>query len=169
MLNSRVRLYLAFLILALVVTILTTRVKTDISAFVVSGDNAEELLLANEMQAGALSRRIIVSVSALDDKTIPPNFMDELIRGLSGIPGVVDVWRSEQSRVAEQAIQSVYARYGPNLYSLDPESDLPRLLSAESLERRAGMLKQALLSPQASRIKKIALVDPLLLDLIVIR
>jgi predicted exporter len=161
--NWRIWLFLAGLIAVLVFTTLTIRIKTDISAFVISGNNAEEILLASEMQSGALSRRILLSVTAQDNNPIPRKLTGDLIREWSRIPGVADVWRPEQARVALDSIELVYAGFGANLYSLNPQQDLDQLLSVEGLDQKAGMLRQALLSPEASRIKKIATVDPLLL------
>ena len=43
---------------------LSVEFKTDLSAFIIAGDNAEELLLASEMQSGALSRRYLLSVGS---------------------------------------------------------------------------------------------------------
>ena len=163
MLNRRIGLFLAALVGVLIAAVWTTTIKTDISTFVVSGDNTEEVLLANEMQSGALSRRIILLLTAQDDKTVTPGLVNDLIRGLTEISGVIDVWRPEQSRVTEDSIRSVYARYGANLYSLYPETEVPRLLSSEGLEERARILKSALLSPQGSQIKNIAQIDPMLL------
>ncbi|MCI0654548.1 MAG: MMPL family transporter [Methylococcaceae bacterium] len=163
MVNWRIWLFLAGLSAVLVFTAQTTRFKTELSAFLVSGDNAEEILLASQMQSGALSRRTLLSVTAPDKKPIPQKLTADLIREWSRIPGVSDVWRAEQTRVALDSIRSIYARYGANLYSLDPERELDHLLSAEGLDQRAGMLKQALLSPEGKRIKKIAAMDPLLL------
>ncbi|MGH8550181.1 MAG: MMPL family transporter, partial [Methylococcales bacterium] len=154
---------MAGLITVLVYTVLTVRIKTELSAFLISGDNAEEILLASEMQSGAMSRRTLLSVTALDKNTVPQKLTNDLVREWSRIPGVIDVWRPEQTRVAMDSIQSVYTGYGANLYSLNPEQELDRLLSVQGLEQRAGILKQALLSPEGNRVKKIATVDPLLL------
>ncbi len=163
MLNRRIGLFLAGLTAVLGLTVLTTRIKTDISAFVVSGDSAEEILLASEMQSGALSRRYILFVTAPDRENFPPGLIDDLIRGWSAIQRVTDIWRPDETRIDLDSIQSVYARHGPHLYSLDAKRDLDSLLSVEGLAQRAELLKRALLSPEGDRIKKIATMDPLLL------
>ena len=161
--DRRILLFSAGLIALLLATLITTRIQTDISAFAVAGDNAEEILLASEMQSGALSRRIILSISSADKSAVPHAFMRGLMDDLSAIDGVTEVWFPEESRVAMNSIQSLYASYGSNLYSLDPGPDLAELLSASRLQQRAVLLKQALLSPQGGEIKKIAQIDPLLL------
>lgn len=163
--NWRLVLYLAGLIVLIFYTVLTVRIKTDISAFIISGDSAEEILLASEMQSGTLSRRYILSVGSLEKNPIPTGFVSEFIDRLADLPGVVDVWRPGNNRLTADAIQSAYEGYGANLYSLSAESELDFLLSAEGLDQRAEMLRQALLSPQGNRVKQIARNDPLLLIL----
>lgn len=158
-------MFVAGLIAVVTWTVLTTRFKTDISAFVISGDNAEEILLASEMQSGALSRRYILSVVSPERERLPEYFIREFIAELSGIDGIVDIWRPEKSRLTVDAIQSIYAGYGANLHSLDPELELDPLFSADGLDQRAKMLREALLSAQGRRVKPIAEVDPLLLIL----
>ncbi len=139
--------------------------KTDLSAFIIAGDNAEEILLASEMQSGALSRRYLLSIGAKDKTDVSNKFIQALQDQLKAIDGVVDVWSPGKQGDVAQVMQSLYSQYGGGLYSLKPAQELEQLFSQKGLEQRAEMLKKSLLSPQGSMVKKIALQDPLLLTL----
>lgn len=145
--------------------VFTTQFKTDISAFVIAGDNAEEILLASEIQSGALSRRYILSVDAGEGHQVSAAFIQVWLENLKSISGVVDVWTTDEKRGAVEALSSVYAKHGAHLYSRNPERDLAEIFTETALLERAAGLKQALLSPQGQLIKKIAVQDPLLLSL----
>ena len=163
-LQWRKRLFFALLPILIIVTVLTTQVKTDISAFVIAGDNAEEILLASEMQSGSLSRRYILSIDLGTKTAAAKSFTDDFIAQLRNIEGVADVWQPGSERVSINAVQALYQAHGANLFSRNPEIELQQLFSEQGLHQRALFLKQALLSPQASTIKKIAVNDPLLLS-----
>ena len=156
-----------FLCLPLLISlaVFTTHFKTDISAFVIAGDNAEEILLASEIQSGTLSRRYILSVDAGEHKQVSPAFIQSWLKQIKAISGVVDVWMTGDNKAALATLSSLYAQHGAHLYSLYPEQALTKILTESALEERAAGLKQALLSPQARFIKKIAVQDPLLLSL----
>ncbi len=156
--------YLLPPILALI-TVLWVNFKTDLSAFIIAGDNAEEILLASEMQSGTLSRRYLLSVGALDKTNVSHHFIQTLEKQLATIEGVVDVWSPGQQSKITQAVQNVYGHYGNAFYSLEPHAYLASVFSTQGLEQKAAMLKKLLLSPQAAMIKKLALQDPLLLTL----
>ena len=156
-----------FLCLPLLVSlaIFTTQFKTDISAFIIAGDNAEEILLASEIQSGTLSRRYILSVDAGQHNQVSSSFIQTWLKHIKSISGVVDVWATDEKRGALGALSSLYAQYGAQLYSRYPEQDLNAIFTESTMQERAAGLKQALLSPQARLIKKIAVQDPLLLSL----
>ncbi|MGR9053440.1 MAG: MMPL family transporter, partial [Gammaproteobacteria bacterium] len=156
--------YLMPLLLAAAV-LSTVRLKTDLSAFVVAGDSAEALLLASEMQSGALSRRYLLSVDSGSEHPVDNAFIRAFESDLKAIDGIVDVWAPGQQNDAMQILKTVYGRYGSSLYSLDAERTLTELLTPEGLRQRAELLKALLLSPQATVFKPIALNDPLLLIL----
>jgi predicted exporter len=139
--------------------------KTDISAFIIAGDNAEEILLASEMQSGALSRRYLLSVGAEGGARVSKEFIRSFKDQLKKIDGVVDVWSPGKQGDVAQVIQTLYSQYGSALYSLDSGQELEQLFSPSGLEQQAKLLKKSLLSPQGSMVKKIALQDPLLLTL----
>jgi predicted exporter len=139
--------------------------KTDISAFIIAGDNAEEILLASEMQSGALSRRYLLSVGAVDEREVPKKFIQSLQEKLKNIKGVVDVWEPGKQGDVAEVMQTLYSQHGHALYSLNPEQTLAHIFSHDGLEQRAILLKKALLSPQAAMVKQVALQDPLLLTL----
>ncbi len=156
--------YLLPPLLALVVA-LSANFKTDLSAFIIAGDNAEEALLANEMQAGALSRRYLISIGSSTQEPVSTAFVQALQTQLKTIVGVTDVWSPEQQNGVSLAMQTLYGSYGGALYSLDAERDLAELFTPQGLAHKAEFLKKALLSPQAAIVKEIALHDPLLLAL----
>ncbi len=139
--------------------------KTDLSAFIIAGDNAEEILLASEMQSGTLSRRYLLSVGSTSATQVSKEFIQALQQDLQEIEGVVDVWSPGQQTNITQTIQTLYAPYGNAFFSLSPNKDLAQLFSAEGLEQRALLLKSIILSPQGNTLKKLALQDPLLLTL----
>ncbi len=139
--------------------------KTDLSAFFIAGESAEEILLANEMQSGALSSRYIVSVGSENGTALSSAFINRFKSELAAIDGIIDVWIPGKNSVAIGAIQKLYTPHASQIYSLEPESYLEGLLTENGLQNRAAMLKKLLLSPQASIIKKIARQDPLLLSL----
>ncbi|MDD2724163.1 MAG: MMPL family transporter [Methylovulum sp.] len=142
------------------------RFKTDISAFIVAGDNAEEILLASEMQSGALSRRYLIAVDAKPPQAaIPEAFMQTLKSQLKAIDGVTDVWSPEDHAETSETLLALYGPHASAWYSLDPKHDLAGLFSGQGLQGRAELLKKALLSPQSTLVKKIAAQDPLLLSL----
>ena len=161
----RKRLFFILLPVLISVAIFSTEFKTDISAFFIAGDNAEEILLASEMQSGTLSRRYILSIGSEQHNRVPNDFVNALIEKFKGIEGVADVWKPGQQRVAGDAILSLYLPHSVQLYSLRPETDLENIFSGQGLNHQAAGLKKALLSPQGAMVKKIALQDPLLLSL----
>lgn len=150
-----------------VVAFVTTTIKTDISAFILAGESAEEILLAGEMQSGVLSRRYLLSVGAKrqGEGEVPQKLIRDLRHGLLGIEGVSDIWSPSQQRTAVGELLELYRNHAGSLYSLDPETDLADLFTPQGLQQRASLLKQALLSPQGGMVKAIAERDPLLLTL----
>ena len=145
--------------------VMTTTFKADLSAFFIAGDNAEEILLASEIQSGTLSRRYILSIASPNQTSVPAEFIKALIPALKNMEGIVDVWKPGQDKVVAEIIQSVYLQHKAQLYSRDPENELEKLLNKHGLQQRAAILKNALLSPQPGMVKKIAKQDPLLLTL----
>ncbi len=139
--------------------------KTDLSAFFIAGESAEEILLANEMQSGALSSRYIVSVSSEAKASLSSTFISQFKSELAAIEGIIDVWIPGKNTVAIAAVQKLYVPHAGQIYSLEPEFYLDKILTKNGLQDRAAILKKLLLSPQAPIIKKIARQDPLLLSL----
>ncbi len=153
-------------VLLLLLLITTVHFKTDLSAFIIAGENAEETLLANEMQSGALSRRYLISVDfKQEQQSVANNFTGKFKAQLKAIKGVAEVWSVGQQADILNTVQSVYSHYAGAFYSLNPQKDLPGIFNPEALAQRAVFLKNALLSPQAPLVKKIAKQDPLLLTL----
>lgn len=156
--------YLLPPLLALCV-VLTVNFKADLSAFVLAGDNAEEILLASEMQSGTLSRRYLISIGAIDKRKIPVSFVKTLKNKLNTIDGVVEAWLPGLQSGISSTMQTLYGQYASTMYSLKPKQNLAEIFSEQGLQQRAKWLKTALLSPQSVMIKKIAKQDPLLLTL----
>jgi predicted exporter len=157
--------FLLCLPLLIALAVFTTHFQTNISAFVIAGDNAEEILLASEIQSGTLSRRYILSIDAGDNAQVSATFIHAWLSQLRTIPGVVDVWATSEKRGAVTALTTLYAKHGALLYSRTPAQALAEIFTESALAERAAALKQALLSPQGQFIKKIAVQDPLLLSL----
>ncbi len=164
-LNWRKILFYLLLPLLAVLTVILVNFKTDLSAFIIAGDNAEDVLLASEMQTGTLSRRYLLSVGAGDKTKVSTSFIQALQHKLSTIEGVVNVWSPGQQSKITQVVQNVYGQHANAFYSLAPEPYLDQLLTPQGLQQKVTTLKKLLLSPQAPLVKKIALQDPLLLTL----
>lgn len=165
MFNWHKALYYLLPPLLTLIVVFFVNFKTDISAFIIAGDNAEEILLASEMQSGALSRRYLLSVGAEGEARVPKEFIHSFQGQLKKIDGVLDVWSPGKQGDVAQVMQTLYSQYGSALYSLDSEQELEQLFSPGGLEQQAKLLKKSLLSPQGAMVKKIALQDPLLLTL----
>lgn len=163
--NGRTFLFYFLPLLLAIAVVLAVNFKTDLSAFIITGNNTEEILLASEMQSGELSRRYLISIGAAEVGKVSKTLLLELRDQFSTIDGVAEVWLPEQQTDFVDVMESLYSLHGSALYSLEPERDLPELFSLAGLTQRAEFLKKALLSPQAAMIKKIALQDPLLLTL----
>jgi predicted exporter len=160
------RQYRFFLVLPILLGLVffNTQFKTDISTFFIAGKNAQEVLLANEIQSGVLSKRYILAIGS--EKNAPSEALIKVLKTeFKNINGVHDVWQAEEKRGALEAIAALYRKQGANLYSRTPEADLKQIFSAEGLAAKAKMLKTAFLSPQAELVKTIAGADPLLLSL----
>jgi predicted exporter len=161
-LNQSQGSFLVLLCILIALTAFTARFQTDISAFFIAGNNAEEILLASEIQSGTLSRRTVLSVGSIEKKPIPPQFINEFTTRLKAIPGVVDVWKAGENRDFVKAMEQLYLPYGPQLFSRNPAEDLTTLFSENGLIDRADGLRRALLSPQSEIIKQVAKIDPFL-------
>ncbi len=143
----------------------TVQFKTDMSAFLITGENAEEILLASEIQSGTLSRRYILSIDAGQNQVVAPRFIETWIAKIKTIPEVNSLWRANEQKNTLKSLSTLYTKHATQLYSREPEKTLAQIFTQSALSQRAEALKQALLSPQASVIKKIAVQDPLLLSL----
>ncbi len=161
----RKSLYWILLALLVATSVFTTNFKTDISAFFIAGDSAEEILLANEMQSGTLSRRYLLSVVTADQTAVSDAFIAALSDRFKRIDGVADVWQPGRLQLDFNDLQFVYQGHAAQLYSYTPQTELDALLTRQGLQQRAKQLKQALVSPQGAMLKKLVVQDPLLLSL----
>lgn len=159
----RKRVFFLLLPLLVAAAVLGTRFRVDLSSFILAGDNLEQGLLATEMQSGSFSRRYVLSITGVAEKPLPRDFVERFISELQTVDGVTDVWKPEQGQVEIDAIVGFYTHHASRIYSLQPEKDAAQMFAAEALHQRAHRLRELLLSPQSSRVKRIALADPLLL------
>lgn len=165
MLNWRViGFYVLPLLLALAVLV-GVQFKTDLSAFIVAGDQPQETLLASEMQSGVLSKRYLISVESQNQKPVPEALLQSLKTQFKAIAGVGDVWPPEQPAQDVQALMTLYGAHAGAWYGLNPTDALARIFTEQGLKQRAELLKSALLSPQSQLVQPLALQDPLLLTL----
>ncbi|MEE9395713.1 MAG: MMPL family transporter [Methylococcales bacterium] len=159
----RLRLYFLLLALAITVTFFIVRVKADLSTFFVTGTSTEEILLANEMQSGKLSRQYIASLrcDGLESAALT-SFVNRFSDSVSKLKDVQGVWQPGQNQQLIDKLLPLYLPHASQIYSLEPEQYLSRLFTQEKLDQRAQLLKTSLLSLQGRRVKQIALQDPLL-------
>ncbi len=156
-------LILAVLSALVILTVYTVKIKTDLANFFVTTGNTEQALLASEMQSGALSKRYLVSLRAVDGLAQSTELVADLIGQFRSVDGVSEVWQPGSERVAIAEIAQLYARHSAQLYPPSVDLALDSMFTEAGLQQRAVLLKKALLSPQASVVKVIAKHDPLLL------
>jgi predicted exporter len=165
--KRRLVVILYYLLPALLLPIIVWQVhfKTDITAFFMAGEGADEVIMASEIQSGKLSRRYLVSVVDDRSQSISATFMTRWQESLQAIPLVTEVWVPGRQTIFSQDLLDYYARHANGIYSLTPEADLQTLFSESGLNQRAQWIKELLLSSQAALIKPLLLHDPLLLTL----
>jgi len=147
--------------LLLATAIWQMHIKTDISAFFMSGGSAETNRIAGNMQTGELSRRYILSIAQPDQARGAPEITEQLRQALSALPGIHRVWGSGMSEKEVDALIAFYLPYRYQLFSLNPEASITPLFSDNALHNRAASIRQALLSPQGQTVKQIIQTDPL--------
>ncbi len=151
--------------LLMLAVLFSVRFKTDLSAFIVTGQQLEHVLLANEMQSGALSRQYLLSVTTEQQQRPTLSFIRSLQQQLQAIDGVTEVWLPGQQTDKVAQLLTLYGQHAALGYSLQPEQELAKLFTTEGLRQRAELLKNSLLSAQGLGIDKLARQDPLLLSL----
>jgi len=161
--HRRVLVSLMLLPLLIVVAIWQIDVKTDISAFFMTGDSPQTTLIASHMQTGELSRRYLLSINAIEPGEKPVEFTEALRSELAKIEGVDRVWGEELSEDEVHQIIDFYLPYRYQLYSLTPGVDVPMAFSDSVLAGRANAAKQGLLSPESQWMKSILAQDPMFL------
>lgn len=160
----RRRLFYVALVMLLAGTVFQLRIETDLSAFMLAGQSEDEVVLANEMQSGALSRRYILSLGR--NQTAQANFQEFVTKFkqlLLTNEAIVSVRRADRQKEIFESLASYYSLHSQQLYSLNPEYDSKQLFMEEALDRRAKLLKNSILSPQGRLVKKVVSHDPLLL------
>jgi len=161
----RKRWFLLLFPLLLALTIWQIRVESDLNAFFTATDDEDARLLSGLLQSGELPRRYLLVVESAGGSADIERFSADFVQQLATLGGVEQVWSTSQPpRDWIDAVAS-YAPYHACIFSLSPEDDGPELFELQGLVNRAEGLKQALLSPQSSFVKRIAKQDPLLLSL----
>ena len=159
--HIRVLLFLLAAPFLLATTFWQLDVKTDISAFFVSGQSSQMKLLAGQMQTGEISRRYLVSIAQDKDGEQTQEFINTLQSDWSQVKGVSRVWGED---IGEDEIHELIAFYLPyryHLFSLEPEKDMPYAFSEAGMTERAKAIKQGLLSLQGSWVSDIISQDPM--------
>ena len=170
----RKRWFLLLFPLLLALTVWQIRVESDLNAFFTATDDQDSKLLSDLLQSGELSRRYLLVVEkkpASNADNAPQHqlsvraFSARLIKQLTELDAVEQVWPADEPPREWLAAVASYAPYYARIFSLNPVQDGIELFASAGLDKRAAGLKQALLSPQGSFVKSIAKQDPLLLSM----
>ncbi|MDX2054833.1 MAG: hypothetical protein SFV15_20690 [Polyangiaceae bacterium] len=149
-----------FLLLASVYALRFLKLTTDLEYFLPEGSGESQIdsEVLHALSQSELSRRIVLMVSAVEQRRAIAVAKD-LKSELASLP----VRLSSGAEVAEPLVAAlVHHRY--QFISNNPETELPRLFSAQGLSRAVGELKAALASPAAPLVRAGAVQDPLLLS-----
>lgn len=158
-----------FVLAALMLIILAfsrLEMRIDISDFLFSENNPDSAFVANQFQADALQRKIVLS---LQHKSIATErvleFIDQFQRRLSEIQGVERVWSSPLDEEGIKSLMDAYSDYQIQLRSLNPEQDIANLFGHDALQQRVQQIRTMLLGPDPMWVKKRLHNDPMLLTL----
>jgi len=158
--------FIAFLCatpILLLITISQLNITTDISAFFVSGKSTQLKLFASQMQTGEISRRYLISIVQPQKGAQPLDFLHDFQRKLLQIDGIKKVWNGSMNDDDLHALIQFYAPYRYQIYSLQPQIDIPLAFSEQSMLQRAQMIKSGLLGAQSPWIQEILSQDPMFL------
>lgn len=159
--HIRVLSFLIAVPLLLIAAFSQLNIKTDISAFFISGESSQMKLLASQMQTGEISRRYLMSIAQEKQGEQPLEFIDELTDELLKIDGVTRVWGQGMSDDDMHALIAFYLPYRYHLYGLQSEKDMKEAFSKSSMKARALAIKQGLLGPQSAWLREIIRSDPM--------
>jgi predicted exporter len=158
---SRVIAFLIALPILVFIALWQANIKTDISAFFMTGDSMEVALIASNMQTSELSRRYLVSISDMQSGEKPIQIADLFRQRLAGLDGIERVWEEGLSETEIESLISFYLPYRYRLFSLSPESDVAAFFTSDTMNTRADTILEELLGPQGPWIKRILADDPM--------
>jgi len=161
--HRRVVLFLFALPFLLFTAFEQLNIKTDISAFFISGKSDQMKLLASRMQTGEISRRYLLSIEQKNKLEPAVEFVDELRQAWSHIAGVSRVFGQGLDEGAMHQLLAFYTPYRYHLYSLQPKQDIPEAFSESAMKARATMIKEGLLGQQSAWMREIIRADPMFL------
>jgi predicted exporter len=159
--QSRVIAFLIALPILVLFAVWQANIKTDISAFFMTGDSLEVALIASNMQTGELSRRYLVSISEPQSQEKPIEIADALRQRLASLDGIERVWEEGMDESEIEALINFYLPYRYRIFSLNPENDVDAFFTPDTMETRAGTILEELLGPQGPWIKRILADDPM--------
>lgn len=143
-----------------------TRVRTDIGDFFFSRDEQDPGLRLGRLQSDELARRYLISIDHPSvDAATTDHFISTLQQTLSDSARVARVWTEPFSQRDIQQLLQLYAPFQRQLLSLNPADQAGILTSDENMAVQAGVIKEALLGPDPTRIKALLAADPMLLTL----
>jgi predicted exporter len=159
--QSRVIVFLITLPILAVIAVWQANIKTDISAFFMTGETMEVALIASNMQTGELSRRYLVSISDMQSREKPHQIADLFHQRLTDLDGIERVFEEGLSESEIEALINFYLPYRYRLFSLNPESDVAAFFTPDTMKTRADTILEELLGPQGPWIKQILAKDPM--------
>lgn len=132
---------------------------TDVSNFLPAGQGGDEALVSRMLRESELARSMIVSVGAPDEATAAAAGR-ALADALRGHPALASLRSGPDPELPRQ----VYELYFPRRFlflSDEPEREIPRLLSEESLRAEARRLRAELALPASTLLAEVVPADPL--------
>ncbi len=161
--HRRVVFFLLAVPLLLVAAFVQLDVKTDISAFFVSGKSTQMKLLASQMQTGEISRRYLLSIEQIKVTEPADEFIDALRQAWLQVDDVSRVFGQSMEEGEIQQLLAFYLPYRYHLYGLQAKQDMPEALSDTAMNIRARLIKEGLLGPQSAWVREVIQSDPMFL------
>ena len=141
-------------------------VRTDITDFFFTGHDPDSAFLINQLTTDKLQRETILSIEHQDlNAEVVVDFMDQFRSDLATLPGMQRVWSESLSERQLIDLINLYSAYKVNLFSIDPQLDIPELFEADNLNARLLRMQSLLLGPDPQRVKSLIKSDPMLLTL----
>ena len=160
------RLLVALLIMVpfiAALAMLDLKQESDITKFLPENDLKSHLRISQLFNNTNLSRSMILEARFPDGtpSELKSTFSDRLARTLMDTGLFRKVRNGSTEEGQERLFYELYFRHRFGLYSLDPDSDIPRLFRDEGLNAAIRKLVIDLRGPMGMAIKRIASADPL--------